>query len=85
MRTTRGEYEVDDLLLFVKIVSHHDNVVEEKIYNTSNTKNKIKEYQIDKNKKTKVHKRIKGFGMALAGIIGSAVMFGAMVLFRLMF
>ena len=85
MRITRGEYEVDDLLLFVKIVSHHDNVVEEKIYNTSNTKNKIKEYQIDKNKKTKVHKRIKGFGMALAGIIGSAVMFGAMVLFRLMF
>ena len=85
MRITRGEYEVDDLLLFVKIVSHHDNVVEEKIYNTSNTKNKIKEYQIDKNKKTKVHKRIKRFGMALAGIIGSAVMFGAMVLFRLMF
>ena len=84
MRITRGGYEVDDLLLFVKIVSHHDNVVEEKIYNTSNTKNKIKEYQIDKNKKTKVHKRIKGFGMALAGIIGSAVMFGAMVLFRLM-
>ena len=75
---------MDDLLLFVKIVSHHDNVVEEKIYNTSNTKNKIKEYQIDKNKKTKVHKRIKGFGMALAGIIGSAVMFGTMVLFRLM-
>ena len=76
---------MDDLLLFVKIVSHHDNVVEENFYNTSNTKNKIKEYQIDKNKKTKVHKRIKGFGMALAGIIGSAVMFGAMVLFRLMF
>lgn len=85
MRITRGEFKVDDLLLFVKIVSHHDNVVEEKIYNTSNTKNKIKEYQIDKNKKTKVHKRIKGFGMALAGIIGSAVMFGTMVLFRLMF
>lgn len=81
----RGEFKMDDLLLFVKIVNHHDNIIEEKIYNTSNTKNKIKEYQIDKNKKNKVHKRIKGFGMALAGILGSAAVFGAMVLFRLMF
>ena len=39
-------------------------------------------------KQAKIHKifrGVKGFGMALAGMIGSAVALGAMVLFRLMF
>lgn len=85
MRITRGEYEVDDLLLFVKIVSHHDNVVEENFSNIGNSKVAIKEYQIQKTKKNKIHKRIKGITMVLAGILGSAAVFGAMVLFRLMF
>ena len=39
-------------------------------------------------KQAKIHKvfrGVKGLGMALAGILGSAAVFGAMVLFRLVF